>query len=209
MGSSGERCPPQFRHGRFSIPELDGLELALLDLLRQFDSTNGDRRVVESFEPEHRPNPLFDSPMVLFDKIVQVLARSDSHSFGKFTRLLHFPYRAMRCRISVQRDLRRFARVLHRTAEKSLCRVNIAISAQEEIDRPAGLVHSPIQVDPSSANLNIGLVHPPRSANRTSVSAPALLEFRQVTLDPTQNRCVRQRNATIRHHDHQVPQTQF
>jgi hypothetical protein len=27
--------------------------------------------------------------------------------------------------------------------------------------------------------------------------------------DPTQNRCVRQRDASIRHHDHQVPQTQF
>jgi hypothetical protein len=44
------------------MPELVGLELALLDLLCQLDSANGDRRVVESFEPEHRPSPLFDSP---------------------------------------------------------------------------------------------------------------------------------------------------
>src|SRR5262245_53068011 len=56
----------QFRHGRFPIPELACLELTLFDLFRQFDSTNRDRRVVESFESEHRPNPLFDSPMVLF-----------------------------------------------------------------------------------------------------------------------------------------------
>jgi hypothetical protein len=55
----------------FPIPELPCLELTLLDLLRQFDSANRDHRVVESFEPQHRPNPLFDSPVVLFDEIVR------------------------------------------------------------------------------------------------------------------------------------------
>jgi len=194
---------------RFPAPELAVFELAVLDLLRQLDSANGDSRVVESFEPEHRPNSLFDSSVVLFNEVVQVLAGSNSYSLGKFARLLHFSHRAMRCRIGVQRDLRRFAHVLHRTAEESLCGVYIAISAQEEIDSPAYLVHSPIQIDPVSPNLYVCLVHPPRSADWTSVSAPALLEFRQVTLHPTQNRCVRQRDASIPHHDHQVPEAQF
>jgi hypothetical protein len=127
------------------------------DLLRQLDSANSDRCVVESFEPERRPDPLFDSPVVLFDEIVQVLARSDHHSLEEFDRLPHFPHRAMRFRIGVQRDLRRLTRVLHRTPEKSFGRIHIAISAQEDY---------------------IGLVHPPGSADRTSVSPPALLEFR-------------------------------
>jgi hypothetical protein len=48
----------------------------LPDFRCQFDSANGDRRVVESFESKHLPNPLFHSPMLLFDEIVQVLARS-------------------------------------------------------------------------------------------------------------------------------------
>ena len=43
---------------------------------------------------------------------------------------------------------------------------------------------------PASANLYICLVRPPGSADRPSVSAPALLEFRQVALDSAQNRCV-------------------
>src|SRR5580698_6250150 len=73
FGSSGERCTPQFRHGCSATTKLARLELALLDLFRQLDSTNGDHRVVESFEPQHRPNPLFDSPVVLFDEVVQVL----------------------------------------------------------------------------------------------------------------------------------------
>jgi len=98
--------------------ELAGVELALLDLLRQLDSAYGDYRVFESFEPQHRSNSLFDSPMVLFNQVVQVLAGSDSHSLGKIARFLHFPHCAMPCRIGVQSDLYRCARVLHRTAEK-------------------------------------------------------------------------------------------
>src|SRR5215472_5918255 len=41
------------------VPELARIELAFLNLLRQLDSTNRNRRVVESFESEHRLNPLF------------------------------------------------------------------------------------------------------------------------------------------------------
>ena len=48
--SSGQRRTPQFRHGRSAPAELAGLELALLDLLRQLDADNGDRRVFESFK---------------------------------------------------------------------------------------------------------------------------------------------------------------
>src|SRR5205814_5821766 len=87
------------------MPELACLELALLNLLRQLDSTNSDRRVVESFESEHWPNPLFHPTVILFDEIVQVLARSHSHSARKFAGLLHFSHCAMRRRIGVQRDL--------------------------------------------------------------------------------------------------------
>src|SRR6516162_11149197 len=101
MWSSGERCTPLFRHRCFPIPELADFELALLDLFRQLDSANGDRRVVESFESQHRPNPLFDSAVVLLDDIVQVLARSHLDSAWKFAGLLHFPHGAMRHRIGI------------------------------------------------------------------------------------------------------------
>src|SRR5205814_4853172 len=70
-------------------------------------------------------------------------------------------------------------------------------------------VHRPVQVDPSSANLNVSFVHPPGAADSTSVALPALLEFRQVALDPTQDGRVSERNASIRHHDHQISEAQF
>src|SRR5580704_12182277 len=126
MGSSGERRTLQFRHARLAITELVSLELALLDLFRQFDSANGDRRVVESFEPQHRPSPLFDSPwscsMRLFrywlDRTITLL---DSSPVSLISRT------AMRCRMGVQRDLRWFTCFLYRPAEKSLCRIHITI----------------------------------------------------------------------------------
>jgi hypothetical protein len=132
-----------------NLPVLNWPFFALLDLLCQLDSTNSDRRVVESFEAEHRSNPLFHPPVVLFDEIVQVLARSHSHSSRQFAALLHFSHGAMRRRVGVQRDLaacvRRFFIAL---AEKGLGSVHVAVSAQEEIHRLSGLVHSPVQVDP-------------------------------------------------------------
>src|SRR5215469_9178469 len=112
----------------------------------------------------------------------------------------------MRCRVGVERDLGGCAPLLHRIAEKGLGSVHIAISAQEEIYRPAGLVHGPIQVDPTASDLYICLVHSPGSANRTSIAAPALLEFRQIMLDPAENGGVRQRGASVRHNDDQISQ---
>ena len=107
----------------------------------------------------------------------------------------------MRSRVGVQRDLSRFAPVLHRLAEKGLGRIHIAISTQEEIRRPTGFVHSSIQVDQRPLTfiyVSSILPDPPR----TSISAPAFLEFGQVMLDPSQNRGVRQPDPPVGHHDH-------
>src|SRR5215472_4937959 len=83
----------------------------------------------------------------------------------------------MRRRVGVQCDLGGCAPVLHRIAEKGLGSGHIAIAAQEKIDGPAGLVHGPIQVDPTASNLYIGLVHSPGPAHRTSIAVPALLRI--------------------------------
>ena len=45
--------------------------------------------------PQHRSNSLFDSPMVLFNEVVQVLAGSNSHSLGKIA--VSFISRTARC----------------------------------------------------------------------------------------------------------------
>jgi len=52
------------------IPSLPVLNWRFLIFSAKLDAPNGDRRVVESFEPQHRPNPLFHSPVILFDQVV-------------------------------------------------------------------------------------------------------------------------------------------
>jgi hypothetical protein len=45
-----------------ALPSLLVFELVLLDFLRELDAGDHYRRIAESFEPEHRPNPLFHPP---------------------------------------------------------------------------------------------------------------------------------------------------
>jgi hypothetical protein len=78
---------------------------------------------------------LCHAPVVLFDQVVQVLARSDQHSLREFACRLPFPDCAMRGNLGVQRDLRRFAPVLHCMAEKGLA----AFTARFRLNRKSTL----------------------------------------------------------------------
>jgi hypothetical protein len=50
---------------------VSGLKLLLfLDFLRQFDAADHHGRRLESLEPEHRPDSLFYSPVILLDYVV-------------------------------------------------------------------------------------------------------------------------------------------
>ena len=49
------------------------------NFLRKLDSANRYRGGLESLEPEHRPDALFYSAMVLLDHVIQILAGSDAH----------------------------------------------------------------------------------------------------------------------------------
>ena len=50
------------------------VELLLLDFLCQLNAPNRHGRRLESVEPEHRPDPLLYSPVILFDHAVEVFA---------------------------------------------------------------------------------------------------------------------------------------
>jgi hypothetical protein len=47
-----------------------------LDFLYQLNAPNRHGRRLESFEPEHRPDPLLYSPVILLDHVVRVFAGS-------------------------------------------------------------------------------------------------------------------------------------
>ena len=64
-----DRCP-KFRSGGFRPGQWFEVELLFLDFLRQFDAADRHRRRLESLEPEHRPDPLLYSPVILLDNVV-------------------------------------------------------------------------------------------------------------------------------------------
>src|SRR5258708_15408014 len=72
--------------------------------------------------------------MVLLHQIVQVRAGSNLAATQKFAICLHLSHRPVRGRISVQRDLRGDARVLHRAAQKRFGGVHVPVRAEKEID---------------------------------------------------------------------------
>jgi len=180
---------PQLRHRRIAPAELARLELPL--------------------ESQHRPASLLHSPMVLLHQIVQVLAGSNLDATRKFAIFLHLSHRPVRGRIGVQRNLRWHASVLHCAAQKRFGGIHVPVPGEKEIDRLTGFVDGSVQVHPLSVNLNVGLVHPPQSADGPSVAPPPFFEFGKVALHPPQDRCIGNSDPPIRHHDYQIPQAQF
>ena len=83
---------PMFNRGKYKIetgikiedtlPEVFALPhpSSIPDPLRQLDACDDDRRCGEALQSQHRTEPLFHSPMVLLDDVVQVLAAADLHA---------------------------------------------------------------------------------------------------------------------------------
>jgi hypothetical protein len=82
MESGSENSRPNVWNSCRSSRQISNLELVFPNPLCKFDAADRYCRCLESFEPEHRPNPLFDSAMILLHDIVQVLAGSYPNPAG-------------------------------------------------------------------------------------------------------------------------------
>ena len=60
------------------------MKLPLPDLLRQLDPLIVTTATEKLFEARHRSNPMLDPSVVLFDFVVQLLARPRAHALGQF-----------------------------------------------------------------------------------------------------------------------------
>jgi hypothetical protein len=69
-------------------PSLPVLNCFFLIFSAKLDATDHDCCVSESLEPEHWADPSFQSPMILLDQVVQVLAESGP---SLFVEALHLP----------------------------------------------------------------------------------------------------------------------
>lgn len=94
--------------------------LPFLDLLGQFNPADQDCRSSEALQAEHRTEPLFDSPMVLFDGVIQVIVASDRHSLQQFAGSLSDRLTRDAMPHKHQRDLRWHPLSLYLLVQKSL-----------------------------------------------------------------------------------------
>src|ERR1017187_10846427 len=108
--------------------------------------------------------------------------------------------------MAIQGHLARPSRRIRRQrlAEERLRRGYATIPTQQKINALALLIHSSIQVVPFAANGNVRLVSPPRRADAACMSIPSLLELEDIPNDPSQNCRVRDLDATLRHHRHEI-----
>jgi len=71
------------------------------------------------------------------------------------------------------------------------------------------LIDSPIEITPSPSDLDVSIVHTPRRADRSSVAIPALLELRDIVLNPSQDCCMRDGDPSLGHHLDEVAVAQL
>ncbi|KKB62005.1 hypothetical protein WM40_19705 [Robbsia andropogonis] len=84
--------------------EFSQIELALANAMHQFDARDRCRGICEPFEAKHRVRSRFDVSMALLNQIVQILRGLDLRVFGQRVIDLHFPHRAVRGSVTVERD---------------------------------------------------------------------------------------------------------
>src|SRR5271168_3993345 len=94
-------------------------------------------------------------------------------------------------------------------SEKCLGGCDIPLGTKQKIDRFALFVDRAIKISPAAFDLHIGLVDAPGPAYRSRETIPALLEFRNIALDPAHNRRMRQGEPAFSNHLDEVSKAEF
>ncbi len=177
-----------------------------MNAVRQLDSGNGNGRIVERLKAGHGGTAPFDRAMVLLNNIVKVFASP----YLDVPPLRIFPSKqsqgSMTRHVAIQRHLARPSIEIRgeRLAKERLCRRDTAVTAQEKVDRLSLLVDRSIEVVPFASNRNLRLVAAPGSSDGSRKSAPALLIFRHVPGDPSQDCVVGYRDPGLRRHSNEI-----
>src|SRR4051812_11869657 len=115
----GHHSGPDCGHGRRPVRQLADLELFLPDFCCQFNSADRHRRRIKALEAQHRSDPLFYTAVVFFNSVVEILARTDTHSLGTPPRSLPPPTGTMGGPLCIQRDDARRSVSLHRLLKET------------------------------------------------------------------------------------------
>src|SRR6202040_1026299 len=158
-------------------------KLTFANTVEQFDAGDCDGGVVEVLEAEHGPGSGLDTPMILFDQIVQVFRRSQLGALPCLIFIWNFTHCSMRSGIAIKRDADRCAQLrakrfaekrpwplLHPASDSVGSRRCCHPGRRRDTGRPSG--HGP-----SNTSRNT-----PRATALACIAIPALLELRNISL---------------------------
>jgi hypothetical protein len=116
--------------------------LPLRNHVHDLDAAQQNAGTTEGLEPEHRPGTALDSPMVLFDDVVQILVLADLDR--RVALRVEGPKSGQIRTTFIDCDRLGFAVLIDRLLEVALGCSLVTVSTQQEIDRLAGLVNRAI-----------------------------------------------------------------
>ena len=64
------------------LNQLGEVELALAELMGEFNTGEDNSGMVKAFEAKHRPDPLFHPPVILLNDVVQIRIRAEFNVTG-------------------------------------------------------------------------------------------------------------------------------
>jgi hypothetical protein len=116
--------------------------LPLRNHVHELDTAQQNAGTTKGLEPEHRPGTALDSPMVLFDDVVQILVLADPDR--RVALRVEGLERGQICTTFIDLDRLGLAVLIDRLLEVALGCSLVTVGTQQEIDRLAGLVNGAI-----------------------------------------------------------------
>src|ERR1022692_1987236 len=155
----GENRIPDCRDSVVLGTETPQGELFFTNAAEQFDAGDGGSCAIKVLKAEHRTCSGFNTPVILFDQIVQVFRRSQLGVIPCLVFPWHLAHCSLRCSVAIQLNTDRRALLgTKRLAEKRFGCRDVSGRAESEVDGVAIPVYGTIQVNPSPSipMLNMG-----------------------------------------------------
>lgn len=174
--------------------------------MSELKSSQSDRRCPMRFEAQHGPAPALDRPMILFDDVVEVRARTHEDVFPTMILSTKPAQAQVTGLMAIQGDLARPSRRagLDRLTKERHCGSYSALRMEQRLDRLAFLVDSTIEVSCFRPGPNVGLINAPGRADRLRATVPPLLLLRHVSIDPAHDRSVADVHAPLGHEGDEI-----
>jgi len=161
---------------------------------------------LERPESSHRPIPLLDPSMVLFNPAIQVSVRPVLHVCAQF-----FPNRPRVGVVTIGRNpIRCDTGELERLGEEGLGCSHVPLPAQPAIHQVPIPVDGSVQVAPLATDLDVGLVYVPAAAHSPfSMTTESIADHRPEPCFPSADRLMSELEAALEEHLAQISKAEF